>query len=174
MKKDIHKPVTLRSIWGLAKSPDLSLTDEELHLLVQAHTGKDSLRKLTEYEIQEMVRVLARMKDSCNGRKKQPYNQRGNEATRRQRAKVYKLAQELGWDSVKRVNGFARKMYGVASVEWLDYGQCSGMIEAMKKMAERSRNGEQGKGTGAEAAGEAGQAHRDGSGRRTGAQAADR
>ena len=31
----------IKKIWGIAKSPELKLTDEELHLVVQAHTGKD-------------------------------------------------------------------------------------------------------------------------------------
>lgn len=34
----------IKKIWGIAKSPELKLTDEELHLVVQAHTGKDHLQ----------------------------------------------------------------------------------------------------------------------------------
>lgn len=30
---------SIKRVWGIAKSPELKLTDEELHLLVQAHTG---------------------------------------------------------------------------------------------------------------------------------------
>ena len=33
---------SIKRVWGIAKSPELKLTDEELHLLVQAHTGKDN------------------------------------------------------------------------------------------------------------------------------------
>lgn len=36
-----HK-VTIRTLWGIAKSPELQLGSEELHLVVQAQTGKDS------------------------------------------------------------------------------------------------------------------------------------
>lgn len=31
---------SIKRVWGIAKSPELKLTDEELHLLVQAHTGR--------------------------------------------------------------------------------------------------------------------------------------
>lgn len=37
---------SIKRVWGIAKSPELKLTDEELHLLVQAHTGKDSIKAL--------------------------------------------------------------------------------------------------------------------------------
>ena len=42
---------TIKMLWGLAKSPELSMTDEELHLLVSAHTGKDSIRALNKREL---------------------------------------------------------------------------------------------------------------------------
>ena len=32
---------SIKRVWGIAKSPELKLTDEELHLLVQAHTGRE-------------------------------------------------------------------------------------------------------------------------------------
>lgn len=31
---------TIRMLWGIAKSPELGMTDEELHLLVLSHTGR--------------------------------------------------------------------------------------------------------------------------------------
>lgn len=49
---------TIKMLWGLAKSPELSMTDEELHLLVSAHTGKDSIRALNKRELGTMVSVL--------------------------------------------------------------------------------------------------------------------
>lgn len=133
------KKLTLRTIWGLAKSKELQLTDEELHLIVEANTGKTSLRKLTDKEIQNLVRVLNVMKDKqikqSNGAKKY---RTGNEATVNQRKKIYKLTEELGWNSNSaRLNGFVKKMFGVDKVEWLDYVQCSKLIEALKGMVER-------------------------------------
>ena len=62
---------------------------------------------------------------------------RGNVATVNQRKKVYKLTEELGWDKKARINGMCRKMFGVGSLEWIDYQQCSKLIEALKKMVAR-------------------------------------
>ena len=39
---------SIKRVWGIAKSPELKLTDEELHLLVQAHT-KGSFRLSSVY-----------------------------------------------------------------------------------------------------------------------------
>lgn len=39
---------SIKRVWGIAKSPELKLTDEELHLLVQAHTGRKTFLSLTE------------------------------------------------------------------------------------------------------------------------------
>ena len=41
---------TIKTIWGLAKSPELQLTSEELHLLVAGYIGKDSLKELNGRE----------------------------------------------------------------------------------------------------------------------------
>lgn len=126
----------IKTIWGIAKSPELRLTDEELHLVVQAHTGKDSIRELNAREIKAVINHLAAMKESA--KKSQRTNgRRGSTVTENQRRKIYKLAQELGWDKPARVNGMCKKMFGVASVEWLDYRQCSKLIEALKSMVER-------------------------------------
>lgn len=128
--------VGIRKLWGVAKSPELKLSNEELHLVVQAHTGKDSIRELNSRELGTCIRVLLGMKDSARketGRMDRP----GNPATERQRRKVYRLAQELGWDKPARVNGLCNKMFRVSRVEWLNYEQCSKLIEAMKKILER-------------------------------------
>lgn len=83
-----------------------------------------------------MVSVLADMKDSAKGAKNRK-RQTGNPATVNQRKKVYKLAESLGWTKKARINGFCRKMFGVESVDWLNYMQCSDLIEALKSMVER-------------------------------------
>lgn len=126
--------ISLKTVFGIAKSPELQLTDEELHWLVQAHTGKDSLKSLNYRELQTVVRVLCGMKDSYKRHRKEVS---GNSETAAQRRKIYKLTQELGWDKPARVNGLAKKMFRVERVEWLSYAQCSKLIEALKSMVER-------------------------------------
>lgn len=133
---------TIRMIWGLAKSQELLLSDEDLHLLVQAHTGKDSIKTLNRRERGTVVGVLQKMKDSASGRTRKDKMQRGNVATVNQRKKVYKLTEVLGWEKQIRVNGLCQKMFGVGSVEWLNYQQCSKLIEALKSMVERKEKQE--------------------------------
>lgn len=130
---------TIRMLWGLAKSQELCLTDEELHLLVSAHTGKDSIRSLNKRELGTMVGVLQNMKDSSARAARSKQKQSGNAATVNQRKKIYKLAEELGWEKKARVNGMCKRMFQVSSVEWLNYQQCSKLIEALKSMAERQK-----------------------------------
>lgn len=126
--------ISLRTVFGIAKSPELQLNDEELHWLVQAHTGKDSLKELNHRELQTVVRVLGGMRDSA---KRARRGDAGNAETAAQRRKIYKLAQELGWDKPARVNGMCRRMFKVDRVERLNYKQCSDLIEALKGMVKR-------------------------------------
>ena len=128
---------TIKMIWGLAKSKELSLSDEDLHLLVQAHTGKESIRALSRRERGTVIGVLQKMKDSASGSQRKERMTRGNVATVNQRKKVFKLTEALGWDKKARVDGMCRKMFGVARLEWIDYQQCSKLIEALKKMVAR-------------------------------------
>lgn len=129
------KANSIRTIWGLAKCDELRMSDEELHLVVMAQTGKVSLRKLTQKEISRVIYVLMQMKDS---------SRRGREArmpmcdgtTQNQRRKVYKLMQELGWNE-KRINGMCRRMFKIDRLEWLDYKQISDLIESLKAMIAR-------------------------------------
>ena len=84
-----HK-ATIRTLWGIAKSPELQLGSEELHLVVQAQTGKDSLKELTEPERRRVAYVLGQMKESASGKRKRPVGMTGN-ATDNQRRKIYML-----------------------------------------------------------------------------------
>lgn len=128
---------TIKTLWGIAKSAQLSLTDEELHLLVSAHTGKDSIRALTPGELRLMAGVLGSMKDAASRNEKGRKQARGNVGTANQRKKVHRLAEALGWEKRSRIDGLCRKMFGVERLEWLDYRQCSKLIEALKCMVER-------------------------------------
>ena len=47
---------TIKTLWGLAKSKELGLTEEELHLLVARETGKDSIRELNRSELSHVCR----------------------------------------------------------------------------------------------------------------------
>ena len=72
---------SIKRVWGIAKSPELKLTDEELHLLVQAHTGKDSIKALNKRELQTVIRVLGNMKDSAKKSERGRNRYSGSEVT---------------------------------------------------------------------------------------------
>lgn len=91
-----HK-VTIRTLWGIAKSPELQLGSEELHLVVQAQTGKDSLKELTEPERRRVAYVLGQMKESASGKRKRPVGMTGN-ATDNQRRHGQPETQDLHAD----------------------------------------------------------------------------
>ena len=139
---------TIKQVWGIAKCPELKLTDEELHLLVSANTGKDSIKQLNKRELKTMVGVLLNMKDSATGKKRERKRSAGNMATVNQRKKIYRLTEELGWDKPSRLNGMCKRMFDVDSVEWLSYQQCSKLIEALKNMVERQEKQMEGAGKG--------------------------
>ena len=129
------------AIYAIAKSPQLGMTDEELHLLVGGMTGKDSLKELTKRELMDLTTKLQEMRDSASGKKdKRNFTRRGNRATERQRRKMYMLMKELGWTD-KRVRGFARKMVGTETIEWLNHEQCAILIEGMKKLIDHQEPG---------------------------------
>lgn len=129
------------AIYAIAKSPQLGMTDEELHLLVGGMTGKDSLKELTSRELLELTTKLQDMKDSASGKKSaRNFTRNGNRATERQRRKMYMLMKELGWND-KRVRGFARKMVGTETIEWLNHEQCAILIEGMKKLIDHQGPG---------------------------------
>ena len=134
-----RKPASLRTLWGLAKSPELRLTDEDLHGLVYRETGKESMRTLTQGEVDKLARVLQNMKD---GVKRDVNSKRtdegGDPRTVRQRRKIYTLTEALGWNNDnRRINGFVKRMTHVDRIEWLTPAQADKVIEALKAMVAR-------------------------------------
>ncbi len=130
---------TIRMLWAIAKSPELNLDEENLYAVVSRETGKDSMTKLTQPELNQVARVLQGMKDRAGGRKPaKRTDEGGNPATTAQRRKIYALCGELGWnDNPNRIQGFVKRMSGIDRIEWLNKKQCAVVIEALKKMAAR-------------------------------------
>lgn len=130
---------SIKTIWGLAKSPELSLSEEDLYSIIERETKKDSIRKLSQSEIDKVCRVLSSMKDGIQkGDHRKRTDEGGNPQTEKLRRKIYALTGELGWnDNNERINGFIRKMFKVDRLEWLSVPQCHKLIEALKQMVER-------------------------------------
>ena len=87
-----RKQPSIRTLWAIAKSPELMLTDEDLHAVVYRETGKESMKKLSQGEINTVARVLQNMKD---GTKRDICSKRtdegGDPRTVSQRRKIYAL-----------------------------------------------------------------------------------
>lgn len=139
-----RKPASIRTLWAIAKSPELLLTDEDLHAVVCRETGKESMRQLTQGEINKVARVLQNMKDSVSYSARTKRTDTGGDArTVQQRRKIYALTEALGWnDDNRRVNGFAKRVTGVDRIEWLTVAQCEKVIEGLKAMVARQQRKE--------------------------------
>ena len=130
---------TIKTIWGIAKSPELLMSKEDLYSIMYRETGKDSMRELTQEEINKVCSALSVMKDSVKGKDKSKRTDTGGNAiTKAKRQKIYKLTEELGWnDNNARINGFVKRMFKLERLEWLSSQQCSRLIEMLKSMVER-------------------------------------
>ena len=87
---------TIKTLWGLAKSKELGLTEEELHLLVARETGKDSIRELNRSELSHVCHILQKQKDDIKRQEGRLPERRGNPQTGRQRRKIGQLKEKLG------------------------------------------------------------------------------
>lgn len=138
------KPASIRTLWAIAKSPELHLSDEDLHAVIFRETRKESMKKLTQGEINTVARVLQNMKDSVNSDPRTKRTDTGGDArTVQQRRKIFALTEELGWNSdPKRIQGFVKRMTGVDRLEWLNVAQCEKVIEGLKAMVARQKRKE--------------------------------
>lgn len=139
-----RKQPSIRTLWAIAKSPELHLSDEDLHAVVFRETGKESMKKLSQGEINTVARVLQNMKDSVGGSARSKRTDEGGDArTVQQRRKIYALTEALGWNSdPQRIQGFVKRMTGVDRLEWLNVAQCEKVIEGLKAMVARQQRKE--------------------------------
>lgn len=139
-----RKPASIRTLWAIAKSPELGLSEEELHAVVYRETKKESIRQLSQGEINTVARVLQNMKD---GVQRDVHAKRidegGNPQTERLRRKIYALCDELGWNNdPRRLEGFVKRVTHVDRVEWLTIAQCNKVVEGLKALLARQKQKE--------------------------------
>lgn len=136
-----RKQPSIRTLWAIAKSPELGLTDDDLHAVVYRETGKDSIRKLTQGELNTVVRVLQNMKDGIKkNAKTKRTDEGGNPRTVEQRRKIYALCEELGWNNdPRRIQGFVKRVAHVDRLEWLSPEGCEKVIEGLKAILRREK-----------------------------------
>lgn len=140
-----RKQPSIRTLWAIAKSPELCLSEEDLHAVVYRETGKESMKKLTQGEINNLARILQNMKDSVSqSSRKKRTDEGGNPRTAAQRRKIYALCEELGWnDDPRRIQGFVKRVAHVDRLEWLNNAVCEKVIEGLKAMLERKKEAEE-------------------------------
>ena len=139
-----RKQPSIRTLWAIAKSPELHMTDEDLHAVVYRETGKASIKALTQGQINEVARVLQNMKDGVSRSTRPKRTDEGGDArTIQQRRKIYALTESLGWnDNPQRIQGFVKRMTGVDRLEWLNVAQCEKVIEGLKAILKRQERKE--------------------------------
>jgi len=130
---------TIRTLWAIAKSPELHMDSDDLHAFVYSKTGKASLKDLSQSELGGVACALQALKDSVSGKHRpKRTDEGGNPRTEAQRRKIYALCGELGWnDNPKRIHGFVKRMTKIDRIEWLNQKQCAVVIEALKAMVAR-------------------------------------
>lgn len=141
-----RKPASIRTLWAIAKSPELGLSDEDLHAVVYRETGKESMKKLTQGEINTLARILQNMKDGVQRDiTSKRTDEGGDPRTTAQRRKIYTLTEALGWnDDNRRINGFVKRVTHVDRIEWLTITQCEKVIEGLKAILKREQQKKEG------------------------------
>ena len=106
-----RKQPSIRTLWAIAKSPELHMTDEDLHAVVYRETGKESIKALTQGQINEVARVLQNMKDGVSRSTRTKRTDEGGDVrTVQQRRKIYALTEQLGWNNnPQRIQGFVKR-----------------------------------------------------------------
>lgn len=140
------KVYTTRSLYGLAKSPELNLDNDNLHAVVFRVTGKASIKELTQTEVKAVVRELVLLKEMYQ---REASMSRSNEnvlwASDGQRFQIRMLEKELGWNTnPARLKGFMKKFSKKENIKWLTAEEASKLIEGLKG-AKRNMNGKRSK-----------------------------
>ena len=125
-----RKQPSIRTLWAIAKSPELHLTE--------------SMKMLTQGEVNTVARVLQNMKDSVSRSVRDKRTDTGGDIrTTAQRRKIYALCEALGWnDDPRRIQGFVKRVAHVDRIEWLNMAQCEKVIEGLKAILARQRRKE--------------------------------
>lgn len=125
------KNYTISTIFGLGKA--LGLSPEDTKAMAYGLIGKDSLKKFTQREINDVCYTMMQHKDKQLDATKNP-----SRASNQQLYRIRELEKLLGWaEEPERLQAFLRKRFKVVAVEWLSGEQASKVIEALKQMHRR-------------------------------------
>ena len=134
---------SIRTLWAIAKSPELHMEKDDVYAVVYRETGKTSIKALSQGELNKVCRVLQNLKDGVSGKSRpKRTDEGGNPKTEAMRRKIHALCVELGWnENPKRIQGFVKRMTKIERIEWLNQKQCGVVIEVLKAMVARQEEG---------------------------------
>jgi hypothetical protein len=129
----------IKLIWVLARQ--LGMESNELHDVVSAVTGKDSIKALLVAEGTDIIEVLIRAGGRVKKKRKPRPDLPPNVVelvTRRQTRLIKLLERRLGWhDNPERLKGFTRRIIKREGVRTKQ--EAMKVIEGLKNMARRAR-----------------------------------
>jgi hypothetical protein len=129
----------IKLIWVLARQ--LGMESNELHDVVSAVTGKDSIKALLVAEGTDIIEVLIRAGGRVKKKRKPRPDLPPNVVelvTRRQTRLIKHLERRLGWhDNPERLKGFTRRIIKREGVRTKQ--EAMKVIEGLKNMARRAR-----------------------------------
>lgn len=150
----------IRMIYGLARR--CGMDGDELHGMIAAQTGRESIRELTIYQGVQLIDRLKGMAGERTTREAAgrlaPEIAKGDEARSHdaayavpwpsedipgrasagQRRMIRSVIREMGWTD-ERLRAFLDKRYHVSDVAFLPSAKCGAVIEALKAMRDGGR-----------------------------------
>ena len=129
----------IKLIWVLARQ--LGMESNELHDVVSAVTGKDSIKALSVAEGTDIIEVLIRAGGRVKKKRKLRPDLPPNVVelvTRKQTRLIKQLEKRLGWqDNPERLKGFTRRIIKREGVRTKQ--EAIKVTEGLKSMARRAR-----------------------------------
>lgn len=123
----------ISTIWAIGK--ENGMDSDDIHAVVYRETGKESIRKCTDKQLERIVNALKFIGNLDEARR--------GKATRKQLQYIADLEFQLGWGNTpERLQGFLRNQYGTENVKWLTVKQASNLIEALKSILKQTQKKE--------------------------------
>jgi len=121
----------IQKIYAAAR--EQGIDNDALHSLVYREVSKESIRMLTKNEGIKVIKALVNTPAPA---------ERKGMITEKQYKMILGLSHSLGWEgNLKRINGFVKKFSSVENVNWLTMHQASSVIEGLKKLEGRMKEG---------------------------------
>lgn len=117
----------IKAIWAISKQ--LGIDKDELHILLERETKKESMRRCSEDELKKLLKVLDFFKA------KDEIQKNANRLSPAQKKYIEDLAVRLGWHGEPhRLKAFIKRNTGVEDINWLTPRHASNIIEGLKNM----------------------------------------